>query len=97
MNAKNGNIKLENRRTYHWNQCEQKRYINYLVDSRDLFESSSTARRLAGVHTQMSRIIKTRDSKQCKSHHQKMIRKYKSIESILWEHEGLICKIESER
>jgi len=35
------------------------------------------------VHKRLSECVKTRNDKQCKSHHQKMMKIYKSIEGII--------------
>lgn len=41
----------------------------------------------------MSKILKTRNAQQCRSHHQKMIAKYGSIEAIVNSHAHLISNI----
>jgi len=49
-----------------------------------------------GIHNLMSKYIKNRSARQCRSHHQKMMSKYKSIENILSQNAHLLVKINSE-
>lgn len=49
------------------------------------------------VNVMMSKWIKTRSSIQCHTHHQKMIKKYDSIDTIVKEHAFLLIKPKKER
>ena len=61
---------------YHWGKVEQKRYVDFLLENLSFFELSANDRRVMGVNSRMSKIIKTRDTNQCRSHHQKMLIKF---------------------
>ena len=47
-------------------------------------------KRYLGVHTKMAKLIKEKTSTQCRTHHQKMIKKYLTIENIIKEHTSLL-------
>lgn len=49
----------------------------------DLFGFSEKERQEVGIHNMMSEKIKTRTPVQCRSHHQKMLKKHKTIANIL--------------
>ena len=70
---------------------EQKRYIDFLLENLDSFELSASDRRMMGINSKMSRAIKSRDTNQCRSHHQKMLTKFGSIERTIEEHETMLC------
>jgi hypothetical protein len=71
---------------YHWSEIEQMRYIKCLDSRRKLFDLTAPEKNKIGVHKIMSRYVKVRNSAQCRSHHQKMIKKYGSIEAIILQH-----------
>ena len=54
-------------------------------------------RKKSGVHTKMSTLIKGRNSAQCRSHHQKMLAKYKSLDGIIEHFQDLLGKKLSEQ
>jgi hypothetical protein len=59
--------------------------VNFLATRRALFDMSVNERKCRGVHTKMSKVIKSRTSCQCRSHHQKMLVKYGTIDNVLRE------------
>ena len=75
---------------YHWKKTEQKKYVNFLFENIEIFNSSDVQRRISGVHLKMSKVIKSRDSNQCRSHHQKMMTKYSSVNRIIEEFKELL-------
>ena len=68
---------------YHWSLTEEKRYINFLAERKEAFLLSPNDKRIKGIHSKMSKFIPSRNSKQCRSHHQKMLLKYGSVDHIL--------------
>jgi hypothetical protein len=50
-----------------------------------LFELSLSEKKNLRINVLMSKKVKTRSSQQCHSHHQKMMKKYGSIETLLIE------------
>ena len=76
---------------YHWGKVEQKRYVDFLLENMNYFELSPNDRRVMGINSRMSKIIKTRDTNQCRSHHQKMLIKFDSVERIISEFQCLLC------
>jgi hypothetical protein len=48
-----------------------------------MFSLSLKTKKQFGVQKMLSKVVKTRTPVQCRSHHQKMIKKYGSIEAIL--------------
>jgi transketolase len=70
----------------HWRESEQRKYVNYLVENRKHFQLSVREKKARGVHTKMSQLLKSRTASQCRSHHQKMLHKFGSIENVI---EGL--------
>ena len=66
-----------------WNPVEQKKYIQFLKKKGHLFEKSLAAKKKIKPHKSMSNFITTKDSIQCRSHHQKMMNKFKTIEAII--------------
>jgi hypothetical protein len=67
----------------HWKESEQRKYVNYLIDNRRYFELSIREKKARGIHSRLSRIIKTRSANQCRSHHQKMANKFGSFTGII--------------
>lgn len=56
-------------------------YIKFLKDNAKDFETEHE-RRTKTVFKRLSDILKTKQIKQCKSHHQKMISQHETIEQI---------------
>jgi hypothetical protein len=75
---------------YFWNDKEQQRYINFLAERRSILELPPNQRKHKKIHQKMSTAINSRNSLQCRSHHQKMLKKYGSISGILEEFKALI-------
>jgi hypothetical protein len=75
----------------HWKESEQRKYVNYLVENRKYFELSIKEKKARGIHTKLGRLIKSRSSNQCRSHHQKMLQKFGSITGIIEGFRSLIC------
>lgn len=49
-----------------------------------LWHEDRESKRLKKVNLLMSNFIKTKTSLQCRSHHQKMMQRYQSIDGIIW-------------
>lgn len=62
--------------TGEWTEKENQIYINFLEKHRKMFESEFL-RRSTKVFRKMSSLLRRRDSEQCRSHHQKLIIKFK--------------------
>jgi len=76
----------------HWGPAEQKKYVRFLVNKKELFEMGVQERKKAGIHRKMSKVIKGRNPSQCRSHHQKMLVKYGSIDAIIQNLKGLLTQ-----
>ena len=72
--------------SYHWTLTEHKKYIDFLIKKRSLFNLSMKEKKKVKMHVLMYNYILTKNAKQCRSHHQKMISKYSTIEGILEEY-----------
>jgi hypothetical protein len=57
-----------------------------------LFELSLSEKKNLRINVLMSKKVKTRSSQQCHSHHQKMMKKYGSIEILLIEMNAYLQK-----
>ena len=57
-------------------------YLNFLRDYQHMFENAE-ARKFGKVFTKLASAIGTRESQHVKSKHQKMMRRYKSVDSII--------------
>ena len=68
---------------YHWSDVEHHRYLVFLSKNAHLFELSLAQRKRKKVHQLMSNHVKARDAFQCRSHHQKMLSRFGSIDGIL--------------
>ena len=68
---------------YHWSLTEQKKYVNFVAERRETFVLCSKDKRVKGIHQKMSKFIKSRNSTQCRSHHQKMLQKFETVDGIL--------------
>jgi hypothetical protein len=75
---------------YFWNDKEQRRYVNFLVERKSIMELPPNSRKSKKVHQKMSTMVRSRSSLQCRSHHQKMIKKYGSVSAIIGEFKDLI-------
>ena len=60
-----------------WTFFENKKYVKFVADHLKLF-SNYHERRVKKVFEKMANRISTRNSQQCRSHHQKMVMKYGS-------------------
>jgi hypothetical protein len=69
--------------TSHWNDEENEKYIQFLVKFREVIEGEKKKRRKWHLNRIMSKFIGTRSHEQCRSHHQKMIKNYRSVEGII--------------
>jgi hypothetical protein len=78
VNAKKGT-------NYFWTDAENRRYASFLQEFSHLFELSPEERRLKKVNLLMSKKVRTRNTTQCHSHHQKMLEKYGSIKNIIFQ------------
>jgi hypothetical protein len=76
--------------SYHWTCTEQKRYINFLIENRPMFSLTINQKRNKKIHVKMSNYISMRNPAQCRSHHQKMVSKFGSIDAIIEEFSSLI-------
>ena len=74
---------VRNDEGYRWTYTQQQRYIKFLQLNHHLFDLSLEERRSLKVNKLMSHFVKTRDCLQCRSHHQKMIQKFGSIQGII--------------
>ena len=89
--AKPSVTKKKGKGKYHWGKVEQKRYVDFLLENLSFFELSANDRRMIGINSKMSKTIKTRDTNQCRSHHQKMLVKFETVERIIAEFQALLC------
>ena len=74
-----------------WSLTENIRYKDFLVKNLHLFELPLRKRKELKVNIRMSKFMRTRNSSQCRSHHQKML-KYHGDNLAIIAH---ICKLES--
>ena len=68
---------------YHWSKAEHELYLMFLRKNKKLFSLSLERRKVIKPHVLMGEYISTKSSKQCRSHHQKMMIKYETIDEIL--------------
>lgn len=54
-----------------------------MVKHSDLFSFSDRERKEMGFHIEMSSFMGSRTPKQCRSHHQKMFRKFNTVDEII--------------
>jgi hypothetical protein len=66
--------------------------VGFLVKKRSLFDLSVEERKRTGIHTKMSKIIKARNPSQCRSHHQKMLVRFGSVDAIIDHFKDLLVK-----
>jgi len=69
--------------SYHWTHIEQKKYVNYIAEHKKIFELPLKDKKAKGIHQKMSKYMQTRTSIQCRSHHQKMLSKFGSLDAIV--------------
>ena len=65
-----------------WTEAENMKYAEYLKMNFGLMHDK-LGRRTKKIFERMSRLIKTRCPTQCRSHHQKCMKKYQSMERIV--------------
>lgn len=70
-------------RPYNWTEAEHQRYIKFLMKKKHLFALSPQERKNLKINVLISKAVHTRNSTQCHTHHQKMMVKYTTIESII--------------
>lgn len=68
----------------HWIPSEKLLYLNFLKQHRLNFVKKQL-RRTDKIFKEMSKYIETRAADQCRSHHQKMERKYGPIDCVIAE------------
>jgi hypothetical protein len=66
--------------------------VEFLRNNMEIFEKNREYKRLMKINILMSEHVKSKNSTQCRSHHQKMLAHYKSIENII----QCLCSEESE-
>ena len=69
--------------TYFWDEDENMRYRGFLRDYMGMLTKNTEERRSLKVNVRMSRYVRSRTTKQCRSHHQKMLKHHGSIAGIL--------------
>ena len=76
---------------------EQTRYVKFLEKNGNLYNLSLSAKKETRLHIKLSTFVKTRTSTQCRSHHQKMLIRYGSIENIIAEYKQMVPDREGKR
>lgn len=76
---------LNGKNVGHWNLREKRLYYTFLTQHERHFIKNEL-RRSDKVFRSMSHFIGTRAADQCRSHHQKMEKKYKTFENIVQAH-----------
>ena len=71
------------KRTVHWTQHEHHMYINFLTKKSHLLSLSLNDKKKAQPLRKMAEFIGSKDARQCRSHHQKMMKRHKSIDNIV--------------
>ena len=74
----------------HWRTAEQRKYVNFIVRYKNLFTLSLKEKKTHKVYSRMSKYIRGRTDSQCRSHHQKMLIKFETIEGIIEDLKDLI-------
>jgi hypothetical protein len=69
--------------TSHWTEEENGKYIEFLMKFREVIEGEKKQRRKWHLNRIMSKFLGSRSHEQCRSHHQKMIKNYRSIDGII--------------
>lgn len=65
-----------------WATLQNARYVAFIEANLKKMEGKPHGK-LWGVYQDMAKIVKTRNFRQCKSHHQKMLNKHKTIPEII--------------
>jgi hypothetical protein len=68
-------------RPHAWNPNENEMYLSFIAVNADLMKRQDGKRKR--VFVWMAKVITTRTSSQIKAHHQKLERKYSSVEAII--------------
>ena len=71
------------KKCFHWTFHQQRKYVLFLENNRSLFDLSLKDKKKKGIHSLLSKAIKNRTPTQCRSHHQKMLEKFKNVENII--------------
>lgn len=89
---KGKSFRSENTHTGHWQLTENRRY-HWFLEIHHLHFIKKEMRRLDKIFKSMSTFIGTREAEQCRSHHQKMEKKFHSFSKILMHlrHEHYRC------
>jgi hypothetical protein len=64
--------------------------VNYIAEHKRIFELPLKDKKAKGIHQRMSKHMQTRTSIQCRSHHQKMLSKFGSLDGIINEFRDLV-------
>lgn len=72
----------EQSKTGHWNDRENAKYFAFLDKFKDRFLEKES-RRQCKIFKALSQFIRTRNANQCRSHHHKMKKNFKTIEETL--------------
>jgi hypothetical protein len=83
FDKKNKIAKLDKKVKKTWTVTESKRYLKFLIQSQHHLELGKKEKKRLKLNVKMSKVIKSRDSSQCHSHHQKMLIKYGSVSKII--------------
>lgn len=67
----------------HWSEDENDKYVEFLLKFKSVLEGGKKNRRKWHLNRMMSKAISSRSHEQCRSHHQKMIKHYRTIEGII--------------
>ena len=68
--------------TRNWNFQENSLYIEFLKENKRSFEDEST-RRSSKIFLEMSLSLRTKSPEQCRTHHQKIMTKYGTLDMII--------------
>lgn len=68
--------------TKNWTLAENGAYVEFLKDNDKVMKDESN-RRSSKIFLEMSLFIRTKTPEQCRTHHQKVLGKYESIEKIM--------------
>jgi hypothetical protein len=69
--------------TSHWSEVENHKYVEFLTKFKSVLEGPKKDRRKWHLNRIMSKEVATRSHEQCRSHHQKMLKHYKTVEAII--------------
>ena len=76
----------KNRRKFNsslWTVEENKKYLEFLNEHRQIYESSEKVRWASKINKTLSSYVTTRKPSQCRSHHQKMLIRHRDIDGII--------------